>query len=223
MAYKSWLLAGAVALFIAPAQANIMSVTPGPGSNGVNIISNACADLVAGPASIITGCLNNDHSSAADVNFSSNEMVQFHGGGQARVEAADGAAGTLTIDPVSFFLDELILNIHANANGFVKFCDSGNCSSVLGISSSGQNFFDILFNPAADYLTMSTFSDAAGQNSAQLIDDTRQWRVVVSGAPPCSTNCGPPPGVPEPGTLWLLATGLLGLGALGKLRRQKRA
>lgn len=222
MFYKSWLLAGAVALFVAPAQANIMSVTQSGGSNGVNVISNACADGVAGPASIITGCLNNDHSAAADVNFFSNESVQFHGGGQARVEAADGAAGTLTIDPVNFFLDELILNINANANGFVKFCDNVNCSSIFSISSSGQNFFDILFNPAADFLRMDTFSDANGQNSAQLIDDTRQWRVVVAGAPPCTTNCGPPPGVPEPGTLWLLATGLLGLGAFGRLRKQKR-
>jgi hypothetical protein len=222
MTYKSWLLAGAVALFVAPAQANIISVSPSGGSTGVNVISNACVDHVAGPASIITGCLNNDHNPSGDVNFFSNESVQFHGGGQARVEAADGAAGTLTIDPVNFFLDELILNIHANANGFVKFCDNSNCSSVLSINGNGQNFFDIQFNLGADFLNLSTFSDAAGLNSAQLIDDTRQWRLAISGAPPCSTNCGPPPGVPEPGTLWLLAVGLLGLGAFGRLRQQKR-
>lgn len=43
------------------------------------------------------------------------------------MEAIDGASSTLTIDPQTFALTELILNINATANGFVAFCDNNGC------------------------------------------------------------------------------------------------
>ena len=219
--YRKWVLAGAATLFIAPAHATIISVSPTGGSSGVLVINNGCADELDGPAATITGCLNNNHTSSGDVNFYSNESVKFgSGGGQAVVKATDGLTSTLTLDPMNFLLSELIVDVNASANGFIDFCDNVNCSAIFTVDKNGSNFFDITFNPAADFLTLNTFSDALGQTSAQLIEDTRQWRLVIAGQPPCRTNCGPPPSVPEPNTLWVLGAGLLAIGAFGRVRRR---
>src|SRR5437868_6671855 len=91
---KALFLVSATALMLmasAPANAIILSVTPTGGSVGDNVISANCVDGFNGPATTITGCLNGDHTSTGDVNFTSNENIQFDAGGQAVVTASDGA------------------------------------------------------------------------------------------------------------------------------------
>src|SRR5882724_1222807 len=114
-----------LALAGTPASATIISATPTGGSTGTLVVNNACADEFDGPALLITGCLNNDHTSAADVDFKSNESIKFgNGGGQATVEAADGLAQTLTIDPRSFTIGGLIVDLDSSLDGKVQFCDN---------------------------------------------------------------------------------------------------
>ena len=193
------------------ANASILSVTATGGSVGDNVISANCADGANGPALTITGCLNHDRTSTGDVNFKSNENIEFDAGGQAVVTASDGLMQTLTVDPVSFTLGELIVDIDASANGFVQFCDNTSCyGTIFSISKSGSNFFDIKFNPNADYLTMNTYSSFTSTSvntPAQLIADTKQWRLSK---------------VPEPFTMSLFSAGLLGAFALARRRTAKR-
>ncbi len=192
-----------------PANAMITSISPTGGSIGDNVIDNPCTHGVAS-GSVIVGCLNSDHNS--DIDFYSNELIQFAGGGQATVQAQDGLMNTITIDPVSFALSELIVNVDVSANGFAQFCDNASCfGTTFAVSSRGSNFFDISFNPSADYLTINTFQNADATGATQIIADTKQWRVAAGDT---VTN------VPEPGSLWITAPlMLLGFFGIGRLRK----
>jgi len=197
----------------APANATIISVSPTGGSTGDNIVNNTCTNEVDTGMTIV-GCLNSNHDS--DVQFKSNEQIEFgSGGGQATVNAIDGLMNTVTIDPVLFTLNELILDLDASANGWAQFCDNNGCwGTLLALGQNGSNFFDVTFNPTADFLTINTFSDQAGTTAAQLIANTKQWRVGVT---PGSTPTTPTP-VPEPFSMSLFGAGLAGMFGL---RRRK--
>ena len=113
-------------------------------------------------------------------------------------------------------LDRLIVDIDASADGWIQFCDNDDCwDALFALVADGQNFFDIAFDPSADYLTLNTFSDEAGTSPLALIVDTKQWRVEIGdGEDP---DPGPDP-VPEPATLALFGAGLLGLAAIRRRR-----
>jgi hypothetical protein len=217
-ALRTVLLAGSVSLFAVSAQATIISVVDTPGGTGNNVVHNACgAGFVGGPALLVSGCLQNDHY--AVVNFTSNENIEFaSAGGQAVVQPDDGLLQTLTIDPVSFVLDRLIVDIGVSADGWIKFCDNDGCwADLFALDADGQNFFDLSFDPSADYLTLYSFSDEAGTSPLALIVDTKQWRVEIGeGEDP---DPGPDP-VPEPGTLAVVGAAL-GLWALARRRTTK--
>ena len=66
----------------------------------------------------VFGCLNDDHAILAAL--SSDEDLDFSGG-QATLEAADGAFPTLRISLMP--LSTVILNINATEDGFVTFSD----------------------------------------------------------------------------------------------------
>lgn len=200
------LLAGSVSLFAVSAQATIISVDDTPAGTGNNVVHNACGPgFVGGPALLVSGCLQNDHD--AVINFTSNENIEFaSSGGQAVVQPDDGLLQTLTIDPVSFVLDRLIVDVDASADGWIQFCDNDDCwDDLFALDADGQNFFDLAFDPSADYLTLNTFSDEAGTSPLALIVDTKQWRVEIGdGEDP---DPGPDP-IPEPGTLAVVGTAL---------------
>jgi hypothetical protein len=200
----------------ASANATIIGVSASGGSTGDLVINNSCTNEVD-TGMLITGCLNSNHDS--DVNFISNEQIEFgNGGGQATVNAVDGLMQTITIDPELFTLNRLILDIDASANGWAQFCDNNGCwGTLLAVSKNGSNFFDIDFNPTADFLTVNTFSNSGGTTAAQLIANTKQWRVGV--AIPTETEVLITE-VPEPFTLSLFGAGIAGAVAL---RRRKKA
>lgn len=211
---KAWFLSAAAgAMMMAAsvsAHASIISVTPTGGSVGDNVLSANCADGANGPAMTITGCLNGDRTSTGDVDFRSNENIQFDAGGQAVVtDTNQDGFNTLTVDPRVFSLGELIVDIDANANGWVQFCDNTGCYGTLfQISKSGSNFFDIKFNPNADWLQMNTFTSSSATTAAKIIANTKQWRLSD---------------VPEPLTVSLFSAGLLGAFALARRRTAKMA
>jgi hypothetical protein len=201
---------GTLLFLLSPAKAAITSVSPTGGSTGLLILNNPCTNEVDS-GSIVTGCLNKDHNS--EVNFTSNEPLVFLGGGQARVDAQDGLTQTETIDPVSFDLSRMILNLDASKDGWVQFCDNNGCfGNLLALDGNGQNFFDIHFAPSADFLTLNTFSDSNGTSPAQLIADTQQWRVQL--AQPVNQ-------VPEPAS-WMLVAPFALIG-MWFLRRRRAA
>ena len=214
-------LAGILALSVSPAAATIISVTPTGGSTGVLVVNNACDDEFDGPSLTITGCLNNDHTSAADVDFRSTENIEFgNGGGQATVLASDGLAQTLTIDPRNFLMGQLIVDINSSIDGFVQFCDNNACfPTLLALDDKGSNFFDIHFDPGADFLRIETFGSNNLADPEEAIENTKQWRVAEFGAPPCTSNCGGTE-VPEPNSLAILGVGLLGLAYIVSRRRR---
>jgi len=85
--------------------------------------------------------------------------------------------------------------------------DDGCWATVLTVDGSGSNFFDITFNPNGDFLTFTTYSNSGGTTVAQLIANSKQWRVEVTPTP-------------EPFTLSLFGAGIAGAFAL---RRRKKA
>ena len=78
---------------------------------------------------------------------------------------------------------------------------------MFAINGAGQNFFDIKFNPKADYMTVYTYLDVLGTLPAQLIANSKQWRLSA----------------PEPFTMSLFGAGLAGLVAMRRRRKLARA
>lgn len=181
-------------------------VTAGGGGTGNNLEFNSCTSEVNGPALMLTGCLNARPNT--NISITSDENIVVTGGGQARVEAADGVGYSFlridTIDPATF--TQLILNINATQDGSVIFTGSpGGTSSAFSLSGSGQNFFTIS-GESFDFVSFTT----TGTSIADVVLDTRQIRFEFG-----STTA-----VPEPASLALFGAGLFGLG-LANRRRKK--
>jgi hypothetical protein len=146
------------------------------------------------------------------VRFSSNENITAPANGQARIEAVDGTLTQLTIDIPGATFTSLILNIDAATVGTVSFTvteDNGQITQgSFALGDSGQNFFTITAINGQRISSVSFTTTVA--MTITNVDDVAQIRI--GGATPTQSN------VPEPGTMLLLGTGIMGLA--GAMRRR---
>ena len=154
-------------------------------------------------ALLITGDTNMTNTRIA---FSgAGETLTAPSSGQARVEASDGSLTALTIAPylsgTAFTSVILNLNTVRNSSGTVDFSidASDGLFTFTGLSvGNGENFFTIT---ATNGETINSLSF----NTTATLADVRQVRIGVQA-------------VPEPTSM-----AALGLGALGILKRRKKA
>jgi hypothetical protein len=194
----------AVALFGAFGSANAVDVVTGnvPQIDS-NLVRNPCG-LPDGTASgtTVQGCLNNNHAQLVDLTSSESLEIQ---GGQATLEATDGAFADLRISLVGADLGTLILNIDASEDGFVTFADGAGIDGTFALDATGENFFTAT-NISGGFLSFTT-SLTSGGPAAQIVENVNQIRLGVVGA------------IPEPETYALL---LAGLGMVGFVARRRK-
>lgn len=194
-------VAATVLAVAAPASAAIISVetsASGGGSQGQLIFNNCTTGGTMVGSGELLGCLNGAPTSLVKLS-SQGDSLTFSGGGQARIEAADGTFDDLTIDLLGGgFFEQLVLNIMTTTAGTVDFGDG----FVFGLSGNGNNFFTLAFDGMTDSFSFSTTAD--------IITDVRQVRITQGDG-------GNVP-VAEPAALGLLG---LGIAALA-LRRRSR-
>ena len=146
------------------------------------------------------------------INFIGTETLVINGG-QARLEAQDGAFDSLAIAPTSGALfTNLVFNINPVADGTVTI----NANQIVGsplsqtfdIDAGGQNFF-LVRAVAGERLTSVNFLTSVD------IEDVRQVRL--GGVTPRGVGV-----IPEPSTYLMLSTGLLALVWFGRRRLARR-
>ncbi len=203
--------AAALAFGFSSANADIVfDAGPGSAADTDNVIANACSGNITGPALMVQGCLNSDHSFFID--FTGNELLRISGG-QADITAVDGDFNYMKIntDPLATSAFTILsFNVEALGSGNIEITateTNGNfASATFALSGSGSNFFHIdAIN--GEVLRSVSFTTTVGLASVDLGTDLQQVRIGGGGDP-----------LPEPGALALFG---VVLGACGMTARRR--
>ena len=184
----------------------ILSVGNVPQSGDENVMLNTGA--IGNPVFGLT------NQTGLTVQFLSNETLKAPSNGQARVEALDGSLTYLDVSIPGESFRSLILNLDAAANGTVDFSAWDTDGTLYtfnnqSLGGSGSNFFTFTTNGLAfSHISFTT-------DTPVVLTDAEQSRIG-SGL---TTNQEVPAAVPEPLSLLLVGSGLLG-GAARLRRRQ---
>jgi len=212
---RSYIAAAAAAVTIAmltPPAGATLTLQSGlvGGSGDVDNVIFATCGTSAGPSTFIQGCLNTSHTTLVD--FTGKEQLIVPSGGQARIAAQDGSfdAITINLDDTSTGFSKLQFNLDANADGFANFTaidQFGNLFTFnnVALNGNGNNFFTLGSNDGQVALSFSLTSTVA----LSLISDLEQVRIGPA-------DLTPPTDAPEPFSIALLGTALLGLGFVRK-------
>jgi hypothetical protein len=192
-------LIAVVALSFSTAKADSVTFTVGnnPQPNEENILLNSGLNGIT-----VFGLTNQTQLQVA---FSSTtDTLTEPANGQARILALDGLVNNITISVPNGTFEDIILNpFFGSGTAEVTVVTANN--EVFNFSyslSNGQNFLTIVADPGTRIFSVTI-------NATEGFEDLRQPRI--SGA---ESN------VPEPATMFLFGSGLLGVGAaIRKFRR----
>jgi hypothetical protein len=180
------------------------------GSGDVNnVISNACAGTITGPASTVQGCMNNDHSIIVDFSSTTDQLTIT--GGQATLSAVDGIINQLTtaLNNGDTFA-KMIIDLQHTNNTAATVTFSADPSSGMGPFvfnlGNGSNFFTIT---GENFNSVSFMTSPSAQVKVIEVKQVRLGGFET------------PTPIPEPASLALFGAGLLGLGLMAFRRRSR--
>jgi len=223
-------LAAATLLAGAPnANATFVLGTGNVGGLGDNVIINACVGNITGPAALVQGCFNTSHTTLIDVSTAGGGTLTANGG-QARFDAGANLINNFKInfDDATLGFTGIVFNINSLNGTPSNVAFTVNAVDQFGNPEAPQLFANTLGNGNNFFNLTSADGEVATSvtalSSLLNIEDIRQIRIAVADVPVCDNptiGCGGGgPGIPEPATLFLFGSAMLGYGAL---RRRKRA